>query len=199
MDEQATKTDIHQDGTPDGTRITSVSNDVASDIVNDPTPPSHSDEDNRKDDHNEEGESEQTLTITKEQLEAMKIAVVENAKKYARAGKKTRKEPSPSLANDLGPYDWWERQDSYEGDTWSISFWDYDNKTWHIQASRIELQQDGRSKMTAYSLRDDHDVSFPGFQVYKEQSDNRYHMAAIEDIVYLDRVLKGLVHQAAQA
>ena len=46
--------------------------------------------------------------------------------------------------------------------------------------------------MTAYSMRKDTDVNFPGFQVYKEQSDDRYHKAEIEDIVYLNRVLKAL-------
>ena len=133
-----------------------------------------------------------TEDITSDQIAQMKAEAVEAAKSYAKKGVQTRKEPSPDLANDQGPYNWWENQATYESNTWSISFWEYDNGSWQLQATRVELQQDGRSRMTAYSMRKDSDTKFPGFQVYREQSDDRYHPAEIEDVVYLNRVLKDL-------
>jgi hypothetical protein len=130
--------------------------------------------------------------ITSDQITELKNEAIEYAKQYAKKGTSTRKEPSPDLANDQGPYVWWENQATYESNTWSVSFWEYDNQYWQLQATKVELQPDGRSRMTAYSMRKDSDISFPGFQVYKEQSDDRYHQAAIEDIVYLNRVLRAL-------
>ena len=131
--------------------------------------------------------------ISSEEITSLKNETIEYAKKYAMSGMSTRKEPSPSLANDQGPYTWWEKQATYEGNTWSISLWEYDNKNWQLQATKVELQIDGHSRMTAYSMRKDSDTSFPGFQIYREQKDDRYHKAAVEDIVYINRVLKGLV------
>lgn len=130
--------------------------------------------------------------ITSDQISQLKLEAIDYAKDYAKSGISSRKEPSPDLANDQGPYTWWEKQDTYEANTWSISYWEYDSGSWQIQATKVELLPDGHSRMTAYSLRKDTDTSFPGFQVYKEQSDDRYHPAAIEEIVYLNRVLKGL-------
>lgn len=135
--------------------------------------------------------------ITSDQITELKSETVEYAKAYAKTGASTRKEPSPDLANDQGPYTWWEQQASFESNTWSVSLWEYDNKHWQLQATKVELKSDGHSRMTAYSMRKDTDTSFPGFQVYKEQSDDRYHPAAIEDIVYLNRVLKSL-HDSAK-
>jgi hypothetical protein len=130
--------------------------------------------------------------IDREQLDNMKAEAIVYAKQFAKTGTGVRKEPSSDLANDQGPYYWWEKQATYESNTWSVSYWEYDNKSWQIQATRVELKNDGHSLMTAYSLRKDTDTSFPGFQVYKEQEDTKYHRAEIEDIVYLNRVLKGL-------
>ena len=130
--------------------------------------------------------------ISSEQITNLKEEAIQYAKAYAKKGTSVRKEPSPDLANDQGPYLWWENQDTFESNTWSISFWEYDNQYWQLQATKVVLQPDGHSLMTAYSMRNDTDVNFPGFQVYKEQSDDRYHQAAIEDIVYLNRVLKAL-------
>jgi len=132
------------------------------------------------------------VDITSDQIAQLKSETVEYAKEYSKKGTSTRKEPSPDLANDQGPYLWWENQDSYEGNTWSVSYWEYDNKYWQLQATKVEVESDGKSIMTAYSMRKDSDVNFPGFQVYKEKSDDRYHPAEIEDVVYLNRVLKAL-------
>ncbi len=131
--------------------------------------------------------------LTPDQVEELKEESIHYAKSYAKTGVSSRKEPSSNLANDQGPYYWWNKQATYESNTWSISLWEYDNKSWQLQATKVELQPDGRSHMTAYSMRKDTDTSFPGFQIYREQMDDRYHKAAIEDIVYLNRVLKGLV------
>jgi hypothetical protein len=131
--------------------------------------------------------------LTPDQVDELKQESIQYAKSYAKTGVSSRKEPSSNLANDQGPYYWWNKQATYESNTWSISLWEYDNKTWQLQATKVELQPDGKSHMTAYSMRKDSDTSFPGFQVYREQMDDRYHKAAIEDIVYLNRVLKGLV------
>ncbi len=131
--------------------------------------------------------------ISPDQVEDLKNEAIEYAKAYAKTGLSTRKEPSPDLANNKGPYYWWEKEATYESNTWAISFWEYDNNIWQLQATKVELQPDGHSRMTAYSMRNENDTSFPGFQIYREQKDDRYHPAAIEDIVYLNRVLKGLV------
>jgi hypothetical protein len=130
--------------------------------------------------------------ITSEQISQLKNEAIEFAKSYAKTGTSTRKEPSPNLANDQGPYYWWEKQATYESNTWSISYWEYDNQNWQLQATKVELKPDGHSLMTAYSMRKDTDTSFPGFQVYKEQSEGRYHQASIEEIMYLHRVLENL-------
>lgn len=132
--------------------------------------------------------------ITSDEIATLKEETIQYAKAYAKTGQSTRKEPSPNLANDHGPYYWWEKQATYESNTWSVSLWEYDNQSWQLQATKVELNSDGHSRMTAYSMRKDTDQSFPGFQIYKEQKDDRYHPAAIEDIVYLNRVLKGLVN-----
>lgn len=134
--------------------------------------------------------------ITSDQIAILKSEAIDYAKAYAKTGVSNRKEPASDLANDQGPYYWWEKQATFESNTWSISLWEYDNNHWQLQATKVELETDGRSRMTAYSMRKDTDINFPGFQVYKEQSDDRYHPAAIEDIVYLNRVLKSLKQSA---
>jgi len=131
--------------------------------------------------------------ITPEQVEDLKLEAINFATSYAKSGISSRKEPSSSLANDQGPYYWWNKQATFESNTWSISLWEYDNKAWQLQATKVELQPDGKSHMTAYSMRKDNDTSFPGFQIYREQKDDRYHHAEVEDIVYLNRVLKDLI------
>lgn len=131
--------------------------------------------------------------VTSDQVDELKNESIQFAKSFAKSGPSVRKEPSPNLANDQGPYTWWDKQASYESNSWSVSLWEYDNKNWQLQATKVELQPDGRSRMTAYSMRKDTDNSFPGFQIYREQRDDRYHPAEVEDIVYLNRVLKGLV------
>jgi hypothetical protein len=131
--------------------------------------------------------------INPDQVANLKAEIIEYAKKYAKTGTSTRKEPSSNLVNDQGPFYWWEKQATFESDTWSVSFWEYDNKTWQLQATKVELKPDGHSQMTAYSMRKDTDPNFPGFQVYKEEKDDRYHQATVEEIVYLNRIIKGLL------
>lgn len=123
------------------------------------------------------------------QLDELKNKSVQLAKSFAMRGTQTRKEES------LGKpaYNWFENTGNYEGSTWQVSFWDYDDKSWQIQVTKVELKNDGRSIMTAYSIRADNSNSFPGLQVYKEMTDDRYHEGGPEDAVYLERVLQGLL------
>lgn len=130
--------------------------------------------------------------LTPGQVEKLTTDAVTKAKEFAMHGNKTRKEPEQGVTTVPG-YDWWENQGTYESDNWSVSFWDFDNDTWQVQATKIELKSDGHSLMTSYSLREKNDPSFPGFQVYKEQSDERYKKGPVEDIVYLNRVFEGMI------
>jgi hypothetical protein len=131
--------------------------------------------------------------IPPEQVAKLQKDAIESAKEFSMRGTKTRKEEENESGSEKPGYDWWENQGSYESNTWSVSLWDFDNDTWQIQATKIELEPDGHSLMTSYSIRDEKDSSFPGFQIYKERSDNSYKPAAIEDIVYLNRVIQGMI------
>jgi len=122
----------------------------------------------------------------------IKIEAVNNAATFAMRGKKTHKDIDEGISSESSEYDWWENQGTYESNSWSVAYWRFADNTWKLQATRVELKSDGRSQMTSYSMRTDSDPNFPGFQVYKELVDDRYHPAKIEDIVYLDRVMKGL-------
>lgn len=131
--------------------------------------------------------------IPPEQVDKLQTDAIKLAKDFALRGSKTRKEAETEGGAEKSAYDWWENQGAFEGNTWSVSFWDFDDKSWQIQATKIELEPNGHSLMTSYSIREKNDQNFPGFQVYKEQSDDRYKPAAIDEIVYLNRVIQGLI------
>ena len=133
------------------------------------------------------------VDIPPEQVDKLKNDAIVAAKQFALRGKNTRKEAENQGGIEKPAYNWWENQAAFEGNTWSVSFWDYDDKTWQIQGTKIELQPNGHSLMTSYSIRQPNDPNFPGFQVYKEQSDDRYKVATIEEIVYLNRCLQGML------
>lgn len=181
------------DTKPDNTPIDHSDNTVVPSMPVDPSPLVDTTNNQTSEENVSKSNESTSDAITSDQINELKEEAIQYAKAYAKTGTSTRKEPAPNLANDKGPYYWWEKEATYESNSWSISYWEYDNGLWQLQATKVELQPNGHSRMTAYSMRNDNDQSFPGFQIYREQMDDRYHPAAIEEIVYLNRVLKGLV------
>ena len=137
-------------------------------------------------------------TITEEQLQGMKTGIVDNAKKIAMVGAKTVKNTDDSAVDNASTYDWWENEQSFDDDFWSVSFWDYPNSRWQIQITKITIQSNGRSLMISYSVRMDDDKSFPGFQVYQESVDDSYRPLKVEEFVLLDRVLLGILNSLSK-
>lgn len=131
--------------------------------------------------------------IPPEQVAKLSKDAIASARLFAMRGKKSRKEVESDNGVEKPAYSCWENQASYEGSNWSVSYWDFDNKAWQVQATKIEPKSDGHSLMTSYSMRDKDDPNFPGFQVYKEQSDNRYSPGTIDEIVYLNRVIQAMI------
>ena len=132
-------------------------------------------------------------TITEEQLQDMKTGIFDNAKKIAMMGAKTVKNTEGTAVDNAPTYDWWENEQSFDDDFWSVSFWDYPNNRWQIQITKITIQSNGRSLMISYSVRMNDDKSFPGFQVYQESVDDSYRPLKVEEFVLLDRVLLGVL------
>jgi hypothetical protein len=132
-------------------------------------------------------------TVSPDQIQSMKLAVIDNAKKFAMKGSKTIKNSSSDPNDQAHSYDWWENEKSFDGDFWSVSFWNYPDNRWQIQATKIALSDNGKSLMTSFSVRMNDDQSFPGFQVYEESIDTSYRPLKVEELVLLDRVIKGLI------
>ncbi|HUY52972.1 MAG TPA: hypothetical protein VMV24_00120 [Candidatus Dormibacteraeota bacterium] len=131
-------------------------------------------------------------SVTQEQLQVIKTSIVTNARNIAMQGIKTVKSTDDSTTGDNLTYDWWENEQSFDNNFWSISFWDYPNNRWQIQVTKIIIQNTGRSLMVSYSVRMDDDKSFPGFQIYEESVDDSYRPFNIEEYVLLNRVLLGI-------
>ena len=131
-------------------------------------------------------------SVTQEQLQVIKTSIVTNARNIAMQGIKTVKSTDDSTTGDNLTYDWWENEQSFDNNFWSISFWDYPNNRWQIQVTKIIIQNTGRSLMVSYSVRMDDDGSFPGFQIYEESVDDSYRPFNIEEYVLLNRVLLGI-------
>jgi hypothetical protein len=127
------------------------------------------------------------------QLEKIKTDIVNNSKAIAKLGIKTVKNNQDSVSGDTTTYDWWEFEQSFDNDFWSISFWDYPNNKWQIQITKVSIQSNGSSLMISYGIRMDDDAQFPGFQVYQESVDSSYRPMKPEEFVLLDRVLQGIV------
>ncbi len=130
--------------------------------------------------------------VTEEQLQVIKTSIIANAKNIAMRGIKTVKSTNSSNADNSSTYDWWENEQSFDNNFWSISFWDYPDNRWQIQVTKIIIQNTGRSLMVSYSVRMDDDRSFPGFQVYEESVDDSYRPFKVEEFVLLNRVLLGI-------
>jgi len=125
------------------------------------------------------------------QLEKIKANIIANAKTVAQMGIKTVKaaeDPSNPATTD-----WWEFEQSFDNNFWSISLWLYPNDKWQLQITKVAIQPNGSSLMISYSVRTDDDKQFPGFQIYQESVDESYRPMKIEEIVLLDRVLQGIV------
>jgi hypothetical protein len=135
-------------------------------------------------------------TITDDQLQQMKTVIIESSKKFALAGTKTVKNSSSEPNNPQYSYDWWENEQSFDGNFWSVSYWAYPENRWQIQVTKLTIAETGHSVMTSYSVRMNDDKSFPGFQIYEESLDNSYRPLKIEEYVLLDRVLRNLVSLA---
>ena len=131
-------------------------------------------------------------TVTEEQLQQLRTKVIEGSKAYAMSGTKTRRTPSENDIGDKSAYDYWDKEETFEADQWSVYYWKFDDGKWEVQLTRIELKADGHSLMSTYSIRPDEDLTFPGIQVYREERDMGYRKGEVEDIVYLDRVIAGL-------
>jgi hypothetical protein len=131
--------------------------------------------------------------IAPEQLEKIKTDIVNNSKTIAKMGVKTVKSNQDGVSGDSTTYDWWEFEQSFDNDFWSISFWDYPNGKWQIQITKVAIQTNGSSLMISYGIRLEDDKQFPGFQVYQESVDEGYRPMKPEEFVLLDRVLQGIV------
>ncbi|HUC78880.1 MAG TPA: hypothetical protein VMQ58_01430 [Candidatus Saccharimonadales bacterium] len=137
-------------------------------------------------------DSAQPSPIDPAQLEKIKSDIINNAKTIAKLGIKTVKNSQDTVSGDPTNYDWWEYEQSFDNDFWSISFWDYPNGLWQIQITKVTIQSNGSSLMVSFSVRTDQDKQFPGFQVYQESVDDSYRQMKIEEFILLDRVLQGI-------
>lgn len=131
--------------------------------------------------------------VTPEQLKSLKDQIIKNVQIYAMTGDKTSRTPEPDDIGDKSTYDYWDKQDTFENSQWSTYYWKFNDGKWEIQLTKIELRPDGHSQMATYSIKPDTDPNFPGIQVYLEERDKGYRPAESEDVVYLDRVIGGLV------
>jgi hypothetical protein len=125
------------------------------------------------------------------QLEKIKANIVADAKAVAQMGIKTVK--AAEDASNPATTDWWEFEQSFDNDFWSVSLWLYPSDKWQIQITKVSIQPNGSSLMISYSVRTDDDKQFPGFQIYQESVDESYRPMKIEEIVLLDRVLQGIM------
>ena len=130
-------------------------------------------------------------SIDAAQMEKIKANIEANAKAVAKMGVKTVK-ATEDPAN-TATTDWWEFEQSFDNDFWSVSLWVYPSDKWQIQITKVTIQPNGSSLMISYSIRADDDKQFPGFQIYQESVDESYRPIKIEEIVLLDRVLQGIV------
>lgn len=133
-----------------------------------------------------------SAVLTPHKLKELSNKIIANTKAYTAGGQKTRRTPEADALGDKSPYDYYERQDTFENNQWSVYYWKYDDGKWEIQLTKIELKFDGHSEMATYSVRPDDDENFPGIQVYLEEKDRGFRPADAEDIVYLDRISEGL-------
>jgi hypothetical protein len=125
------------------------------------------------------------------QLEKIKANILANAKAVAQMGVKTVKADQDPA--NTATTDWWEFEQSFDNDFWSVSLWVYPSDKWQIQITKVAIQTNGSSLMISYGIRMDDDKQFPGFQIYQESVDESYRPMKLEEIVLLDRVLQGLL------
>lgn len=140
--------------------------------------------------------SAQISPIDPQQLEKIKSDVISGAKTIAKMGVKTVKNGQDTISGDTTTYDWWEYEQSFDKDFWSISFWDYPDSRWQIQITKVSVQKNGSSLMISFSIRMNDDKQFPGFQVYQEAVDDSYRPMRVEEFILLDRVLQGITASA---
>jgi len=133
-------------------------------------------------------------SISPEQLQSMRTSIISNARSIATMGTKTVKNTSDTTSGNGSSYDWWENEQSFDNDFWSVSFWDFPDDKWQIQITKVTIQSTGRSLMVSFSIRNEEDRVFPGFQIYQEGQDDSYHPFKVEEFVFLDRVLRDLLN-----
>jgi len=130
--------------------------------------------------------------ITPQQLSTIKTDIIANSKSIAMLGTKTVRDNQDTIKNNNSTYEWWENEQSFDNNFWSVSYWNYQNGKWQLQITKVVVQQDGSSLMISYSIRTEDDTEFPGFQIYEEAVDNGYRQMKVEEFVELDRVLRAL-------
>ncbi|HUC95370.1 MAG TPA: hypothetical protein VMR76_00235 [Candidatus Saccharimonadia bacterium] len=134
----------------------------------------------------------QDSNISTQRLIDIQSEIIQNAKRFALSGSKTIKHRKNDGLESPIDYDWWANETSFDGCFWSVSYWDYKNNSLQIQITKLLLQENGRSIMTSYSIREDSDKYFPGFQIYEEEIDNIYRPLKTEEYVYLDRAIRSI-------
>lgn len=130
-------------------------------------------------------------SIDAAQLEKIKANILNNAKAVAQMGVKTVKNDVDPA--NTGTTDWWEYEQSYDNDFWSVSLWVYPTQRWQVQITKVAIQSNGSSLMISYGIRMDDDKQFPGYQIYQESVDESYRPMKLEEFVLLDRILQGIV------
>ena len=133
-------------------------------------------------------------SISPEQLQSVRNSIISNARSIATMGTKTVKNASDAIGGNHSSYDWWENEQSFDNDFWSVSFWDFPDDKWQIQITKVTTQNTGRSLMVSFSIRNEEDRVFPGFQIYREGQDDSYHPFKVEEFVFLDRVLRDILN-----
>src|ERR1039458_1939076 len=109
---------------------------------------------------------QQSIHLTSEELSELQNETIGNAKHFALKGSKTTRHAKNYGVKNPIDYDWWTNETTYDEFFWSVSYWNFHDTQLQIQITKLLLQENGRSIMTSYSIRDNDDPNFPGFQIY---------------------------------